>query len=79
MMRGAFLATGFAALTLMLSADLATAAEIRVLTPGGAATGIRALAVEFTKQSGTQVAVPNFPPSILRANRSMSSSRRRRQ
>jgi molybdate transport system substrate-binding protein len=65
-MRAAFLATRLAALTLMLSAGLATAAEIRVLTPGGAATGIRALAVEFTKQSGMQVVVPNFPPSIVR-------------
>jgi molybdate transport system substrate-binding protein len=65
-MHAAVLATRFAALALLLSAGAATAAELRVLTPGGAATGVRALAVEFTKQSGTQVDVMNAPPSIVR-------------
>ena len=65
-MRAALLATKFAAMTLMLSAVVASAAEIRVLTPGGAATGVRAAAVEFTKQSGMQVTVTNIQPYIVR-------------
>jgi accessory colonization factor AcfC len=67
------LATRFAALAMLLSAGAATAADLRVLTPGGAATGVRVLAVEFTGQSGTQVDVMNAPP----LHRSRKASRGR--
>ena len=56
----------FAASTLTLAAGLAGAAEIRVLTPGGASPGVRLLAAEFIKENGTQVAVSSTQPMIVR-------------
>jgi molybdate transport system substrate-binding protein len=53
-----------AALSLMIAA--ASAAEIRALTPGGALPGVKPLAVEFGRQSGTEVAVTSGPPSAVR-------------
>lgn len=44
----------------------ATAAEIRVLTPGGAAPGVKPLAEAFGRQSGTAVVVTSGPPSAVR-------------
>jgi molybdate transport system substrate-binding protein len=59
-------ATLFATWTLAIAANLAGAAEIRVLTPGGASPGVRLLATEFTKASGTQVTVTSTQPMIVR-------------
>lgn len=47
-------------------ASAATAAEIRVLTPGGAAPGVKPLAEEFSSQNGTAVVVTSGPPSAVR-------------
>jgi molybdate transport system substrate-binding protein len=65
-MRGAVSVSTIAAFTLTLWAGIATAVELRVLTPGGAATGVKALAIEFAKQTGTQVTVTAIQPYIVR-------------
>jgi molybdate transport system substrate-binding protein len=44
----------------------APAADIRVLTPGGAAPGVKPLAEQFSRQSGSLVAVTSGPPSVVR-------------
>jgi molybdate transport system substrate-binding protein len=63
-MRGNFPAVMLAALSLMVTSALA--AEIRVLTPGGALPGVKPLAAQFGRQSGTEVAVASGPPSAVR-------------
>jgi molybdate transport system substrate-binding protein len=55
-----------AAFVLTLSVGTATAAELRVLTPGGASAGVKPIAAEFARQRGTQVAVTAIQPYIVR-------------
>jgi molybdate transport system substrate-binding protein len=62
--RSGFPAIVFAALFALVSA--AFGAEVRVLTPGGAAPGVKPLALQFGRQSGTEVAVTSGPPSAIR-------------
>jgi molybdate transport system substrate-binding protein len=54
------------ALMLTLPAAIATAAEVSVLAPGGAAPGVRALAGEYNKQGGAQIVVSSIRPALVR-------------
>jgi molybdate transport system substrate-binding protein len=47
-------------------ASAASAAEIRVVTPGGAAPAVTPLAEQFSRRSGTAVVVTSGPPSAVR-------------
>lgn len=47
-------------------ASAASAVEIRVLTPGGAAPAVTPLAEQFSRHSGTAVVVSSGPPSAVR-------------
>jgi molybdate transport system substrate-binding protein len=58
--------TAILLLTFYAAACSSSAAEIRVLTPGGAAPGVKPLADEFSRQSGTAVVVTSGPPSAVR-------------
>jgi molybdate transport system substrate-binding protein len=60
------LAVGGAALAVGCAAVSAAAADVRVLSPGGAAPAVRPLAEAYSKQSGTAVAVSSGPPSAVR-------------
>ncbi len=53
---------GLIALTLIASAGVAAAAEVRVLSVGSTSTAAKALAADFAKQSGHQVTFTITPP-----------------
>jgi molybdate transport system substrate-binding protein len=44
----------------------ASAAEVHVLSPGGAAPGVRALAAEYSRQRGMEIIVSSIRPAIVR-------------
>ena len=56
----------FSVILLLTVACAASAAEIRVLTPGGAAPAVKPLAEQYSRQSGAAVAVTSGPPSAVR-------------
>jgi molybdate transport system substrate-binding protein len=63
-MRGVF--TAIMAVGLMATVAIASAAELRVLTPGGALPGVKPIAAAYGKTSGTEVVVASGPPSAVR-------------
>jgi len=51
---------------LLATVAVAPAAELRVLTPGGALPGVKPIAAAFGKSSGTEVMVASGPPDAVR-------------
>jgi molybdate transport system substrate-binding protein len=66
MPRAALLTTMIAAVTMLLPAGGAAAAEIHALTPGGALAGVKAAAAAFAKQGGSEIAITSGPPVTVR-------------
>jgi len=57
--------TLFTGLALMLSASIATAADIRVLSVGSVQIAAKALAADFTKETGHKVTLTTVTPSTI--------------
>ena len=64
-MRIAIREIGLIALTLILSGGLATAAEINVVCVGALANGMKAVAADFTKETGMQVNIGLTNPTLV--------------
>jgi molybdate transport system substrate-binding protein len=58
--------SGIALLIICSMVSAASAAEVRVLTPGGAAPAVKPLADDFNRQNATTAVVTSGPPSAVR-------------
>src|SRR3954447_21403451 len=72
-MRTAIRGFGLALLTLLLSTAALSAAEITVVSVGALGTGMKAVAADFTKETGTQIILVLTNPTAV--NQALSSGK----